>query len=412
MTSLRPFRILYLVLDGFPTFRPDLTALWGKYLADEGIASDLVTVENPNEAKTAEWGGGHVFVCPRPASRIAEQFRSFFHDLRILITMKRGTYDAIQVRDKSFICVPALLVARFQGIPFFYWMSFPMAESLARLAKSVDRRRQFARWAFLWFRGHIGAFVLYRLILPRADHIFVQSDKMADDLETRRLDRRRMTAVPMCFDPERYPEPLPHEKPPELVGRPVVGYLGECSRIRRIDFLFEAIAKVREKIPNVFLLIIGDAIESADQVWLRRCISELGLDDHVRMTGWVKSDEVSSLFACVDVALTIMAPDPILDSTTPTKLVEYLAMGRPVVANDHPDHRYVLEGSGAGIVTPFNVQDYSDAITNLLNDPGRRAEMGDMGRAWALSNRSYPDMGKRLAMKYRVILDKDVPEER
>lgn len=400
LTTTDPLRLLHIILDGFPTFRPDVVALWGKYLPAEGVTSDLVTMENYHDGPLPPWGGGRLFICSRPSRRMFEPFRAFFHELKVMMSVRRGQYDALQVRDKAFICIPAFLYARMFGIPFFYWMSFPIAESLARLAATLDRRRQFARWVFLWIRGHVGAFVLYRLILPRADHVFVQSDRMLEDLAALGIDRDRMTAVPMCIDPKRFPEPLRLERPSGLNGRPVVGYLGECSRIRRIDFLFEAISIVRKRIPDIYLLVVGDAIDPEDQAWLRSRVRELELEDNVRITGWVKAEEVPALFASVDIGLALMAPDPILDSTTPTKLVEYLAMGRPVVANDHPDQSLVLQRSGGGIAVPFEANAFGHAIVTLLGDAARRDEMASRGREWVFAERSYPKMAQRLAYIY------------
>jgi glycosyltransferase involved in cell wall biosynthesis len=394
--------ILYLILDGFPTFRPDISALWGRYLPAEGVTSDLSTIalEPPEQAKP--WGGGKVMAFSPPANKIKEQIGGFLHDLRVLRSVRRGDYDAIQVRDKSFICVPAMITARRLGIPFFYWMSFPIAESLSLLANRLNPVRDFPRWLFLKVRGDLGGVLLRRFVLTRADHIFVQSDKMASDLAAIGLPRERMTAVPMCIDPDRFADPLPSQS--SATSAKTIGYLGECSRVRRIDFLFEALRHVHQTAPDVELLVLGDAYEEADRQWLRQRMAETGVDERVTITGWLPADQIVERFAKVDLALALMAPDPILDSTTPTKLVEYLAMGLPVVANAHPDQCLVLGESGAGLVTPFTPVAYGDAILELLGDDSRRAEMALKGPAYVAEKRSYPRMAKSLAAAYKTLL--------
>lgn len=400
----REWRVLYLILDGYPTFRPDVAALWGRYLPQEGVYSDLSTIEVHMSDPAPLWGGGNAMVYPRPANRIKEQLGSFFHDYRVLSQAPENTYDAIQVRDKAFVCIPAMWAAKRLGVPFFYWMSFPMAESLTILAGRLNPWREFPRWIFLWVRGYIGGALLRRFILPRCDHIFVQSDKMLSDLVALGLSPDRMTPVPMCIDPERF-KAVPAKENINVAPK-TIGYLGECSRVRRIDFLFKALSHVRKKNPNVRLLIVGGASDDADRQWLRDCMEEEGVAEFVTMTGWLPSEEVLPHFAQVDLALALMAPDPLLDSTTPTKLVEYLAMGLPVVANDHPDQNLVLSESGAGLTTPFDPIAYGDAILTLLEDDQLRSDMAQKGRPYVFAKRSYPQMASNLACVYKRLLSK------
>ncbi len=70
-----------------------------------------------------------------------------------------------------------------------------------------------------------------------------------------------------------------------------------------------------------------------------------------------------------DVCVSPFYPTAILQSTSPTKLVEYMAMGKAVVANDHPEQKRVIEESGAGYCVPYEEQPFADAIVKLLKDP-------------------------------------------
>ncbi|MFG6468782.1 glycosyltransferase [Roseateles sp. BYS87W] len=390
-------KILLFTLDGWPTFRPDVTALWGEFLPAQGVHSDLCTLGT--QAEVPPWPAGQSWVCPPGGGKVKELLRSFVHDLRTLWQQRKGNHTAVVVRDKTFIALPALWWARWTGRPFYYWMSFPMAESLVRLQGRLSVRREPARWLYLGWRGHVGGWLLHRCVLPKAHHVFVQSRRMAQDLAATGLPMDRMTPVPMCISPARFAQPLPRQ--PHPAGRRVLGYLGECSRVRRPDFLLEALAIVRERVPEVLLLVVGDALEPAEQQWLRAEVARLGLQAHVHITGWLPPEQVAPLFAQVEVALALMAPDPLLDSTTPTKLVEYLAMQRPVVANDHPDQSDVLAQSGGGLCTPFEPRAYAQAIERLLAEPERAAAMAAAGRAWVLGHRSYDRCAEQLATELR-----------
>lgn len=394
-------KLLLLTLDGWPTFRPDVTALWGEFLPTQGVYSDMCTLGTQASEPCPPWPAGQSWVCKPGGGKVKELLRSFAHDLRTLWQQRRSDHDAIVVRDKSFIALPALWWARWTGRPFYYWMSFPMAQSLVRLQARVSPRRELARSLYLGWRGHVGGWLLHRCVLPRADHVFVQSRRMAQDLAAEGLPLARMTPVPMCISPARFAQPLARQLRAD--GRRVLGYLGECSRVRRIDFLFEAVARVRETYPDVLLLVVGDAYEPADQQWLRDEIARLGLQQHVEITGWLPPEQVAPLFGQVEVALALMAPDPLLDSTTPTKLVEYLAMERPVVANDHPDQSEVLSLSGGGVCVPFEADAYAKAICSLLARPAEASAMAVAGRAWVLANRSYDRCAQQLAAALRQL---------
>lgn len=399
-------RLLYLTIDGLPTFRPDISVLFGKCLPAEGIWSDMVTVRQPEPPGEGPlWPAGEAFTTPRRGNALRNGLADFWHDCCRLWNFKKGDYQAVQLRDKTFIGLVALAVARWQGVPFFYWMSFPYGASLLQLSRSDAVRHNWPRRFYLWWRGAVGNWLLHAFVLKCADHVFVQSDRMCEDLVARGIDRERMTPVPMGIDPERFPAILPSASLPGIpADARVLGYLGEASRRRRPDFLIEAVATLRMRWPNVFLLIVGDAVLAEEQAWLRDYVSKVGLADRCMITGWVSPTEATKALAAAEICLALMAPDPVLDSTSPTKLVEYMAMGRPVVANNHPDQTLVIESAGAGLVTPFESDAYAEAIGRLLDMSDQHTQMAERGRAWVLAERGYPTLAAKLAAKYRALL--------
>jgi len=399
-------RFLYLIIDGLPTFRPDIAALWGKYLPNEGIISDVVTLRASKDGNNGQlWPSGKSLTTERRSNAMINGIVDFLHDCVTLLLARREDYAAIQLRDKTFVGVVAFAVAKWKGLPFFYWMSFPYGPSLLQLSRTDTVRRNLPRRFYLWWRGAVGDWLLHTVVLPRADHVFVQSDRMSDDLASRGISRARITAVPMCIDPDRFPAILPLAPLANApAGSRIIGYLGEASKARKMEFLLAAVARARVEVPQLFLVIVGDAILPQEQAWLRSCIASSGLSECCYVTGWVSPETATATLAAAEVCLALMPPDPILDSTTPTKLVEYLAMGRPVVANDHPDQTLVINASGAGLVAPYTVAGYAAAIVQLLAMRDRHPAMAQQGRAYVLAKRAYPAMAARLAARYRQLL--------
>jgi glycosyltransferase involved in cell wall biosynthesis len=396
-------RILNVILDGYPTFRPDVTALFGRYLPRLGIHTDLVTQVADGAGSTGEdWGGGHTLLCRRTGNRVKDQLIAFANDIKALWHVRRPPYDAIQIRDKVFIGLLGVWVARVRGVPAFYWMSFPLSEGYVRVARDAGRSIGLGRYLFLMLKGHVGRALIYRHVLPRCAHVFVQSDRMLDDLAARGIARNRMTAVPMGVDPERpvptRSEALHHDK---LQGRRVVAYLGSFERARRLEFLLEVMREVGANMPDTVLLMIGDSTEPEDRERLQRKADALGIAERVVWTGWVSPTDAWRWLVNADVAVSIVPRDPLYDCASPTKVVEYLALGIPVVANDQPDQRSVIEASGAGVCLPMDRAGFASAIEDILSNPETAEHMRAAGRGYAVMKRGYDRIAMSVAEAYR-----------
>lgn len=405
-----PVRILNLILDGYPTFRPDVTALFGRYLPRLGVHTDLVTQAADDVGSTGEdWGGGGTRLCRRTGSRIKDQLIAFANDIKALWHMRRPDYDAIQIRDKVFIAVLGVWMARVRGLPVFYWMSFPKSESYIRVARDAGRSLGLTRYLFLMLKGHVGRALIYLYVLPRCTHVFVQSDHMLDDVAAHGIARNRMTAVPMGVDLER---PVPNRgeafRHDKLEGRRVVAYLGSFERARRLEFLLEVMQDVGAHMPDTALLMIGDSIEPEDRERLQRAADELGIADRVVWTGWVTPTDAWRWLANADVAVSIVPRDPLYDCASPTKVVEYLALGIPVVVNDQPDQRKVVEASGAGTCLPMDRVAFASAIEDILSHPETAERMRAAGRQYAATERAYDRIAMTVAEVYRQHITMDV----
>ena len=80
----------------------------------------------------------------------------------------------------------------------------------------------------------------------------------------------------------------------------------------------------------------------------------LGIADRVVFTGALPRDEAFAYVRAADVCLSPIYPSPMLDVASPTKLVEYMALAKPVIANEHPEQTQVLDASGGGLHVPWD----------------------------------------------------------
>jgi glycosyltransferase involved in cell wall biosynthesis len=97
-------------------------------------------------------------------------------------------------------------------------------------------------------------------------------------------------------------------------------------------------------------------------------------------------------------------PTAILQSTSPTKLVEYMALCTPVVANSHPEQSDIVARSGCGIVCGWGEEEFADAIVTVLSSPTRAAAMGAAGRRFVETERTHSVMVDLVLERYRNVL--------
>jgi glycosyltransferase involved in cell wall biosynthesis len=105
----------------------------------------------------------------------------------------------------------------------------------------------------------------------------------------------------------------------------------------------------------------------------------LGIDDFVEFPGRVPDEYVVRCLSTADVCLSPDPHNPLNDVSTMNKILEYMAMGRPIVSFDLIEAR-VSAGDAALYVPSNNELAFAEAVDALLWDPEGRREMGKRGR--------------------------------
>jgi len=392
-------RVLFFVRERHPTFRVDVTVLFGKFLSRLGVASDLVTLREPD--RSGDWGGGEVFGPVAAGGRLRINLAALLNDFRGLARIGRG-YDMVLVRDKPLFTLWAWMVARLRGVPFAYWMSFPLPESALEFARERGPSIGLLRWLVVYGRGLLAYWALYKVVLPRADIAFLQSDEMVRILQARGIRMRRPVAVPMGVDREAIDQiaarddsgidPAAADWLARARAAETIVYLGTVEENRRLELALQAFVKVLRARPEAMLLIIGDADEPGDLEKLKSLARELGVAQRIIFTGWL---DMATAWQLVRAARVGFSPCPrgvLYDVASPTKAVEYMALGLPVVANDLPDQAFVIGRSGGGLCTPLDPDAFAAAMIELLSDGDAARRRGQAGRQWALENRNYESL--------------------
>lgn len=399
-------RLLFLTAETCPTFRADVAVLFGKYLPRHGVHSDIVSGRTSSHAGQVEWEAGETFLCDISGGQAKKHVRTLLHGIRHLFKADRARYQAIQVRDMPVLAAFGLLAARIKGLRFYYWMSYPMPEGQIALARERGLSAGLMKFLFPWVSGRVGRLLLYRFVLPRSDHVFVQTDRMRDHLVEKGLNRDKMTPVPMGVDMEAIQSStIQPTDDARLIGKRVLVYLGTFDRPRHIEVLFKMLAIVRKKKPNVVLILVGDTDDKVHGRWLEEQADKASVADIVIWTGWLPMREGWRYVRAAEIGLSPIPRGVLLDVGSPTKAMEYIALGVPVLGNDNPDQAWVIQESWAGRCVAYTPEDFSSAVEALLDmDAERRADMAERGKRFVHEHRDYAVLAKMTAAHYHMLL--------
>jgi glycosyltransferase involved in cell wall biosynthesis len=402
----QPLRILFVTSDKFPPFRPAAKAIFSDGLTRAGHRVDwLIQAADPGGSiGLKRYRGGFVQIAPTNDgssrfSRLRKYSADIRNDLRIARLVKSRRYSLIQVKDKYIGALIALAVGRYFRVPVFYWLAYPHGEASLYAAKSGV-----ARYAWLYrLRGMLQKWLLYRVIIPASAHAFVQSEQMRRDLAREGVPPQKMTAVPSSLNLEEIDRARRIFEPTQEGDRHSIVYLGTLLRERRLDFLVRVLAKVRSRILDASLVFVGRGEMPEDEAFLRREAERCGVERAMTISGWLPMHAAWARVRRAAVCVSPYFPIPILLSTSPTKLIEYMALGKAVVANEHPEQAAVLDRSGGGLVVPWDESRFADAIVTLLEDPSLAQSMGRAGRRYVEVNRTHSIMVGLVLGRYRDV---------
>lgn len=397
--------IFFGIDDPFPPWRLDIDELFAHQLAAKGVRILWAAKRNGIGACEEVLYLGQRALLPSGiasggiARRLINEFLQLIFELGLFFRLLGEKVDLIQIRDRRyFLGVLVWLAARIKGIPFVYWLSYPYPEHILEMARQETGWRHI----FLRVQGGLTSLILYRFLLRRADHVFVQSEQMRQDIAEYGIDPDKMMPVPMGVPPKLLTWVAQKEIGQGVSGRIV--YVGTLARIRKLQTLIDAFVLVHKRFDTSHLVIVGDGDRPEDKACLVAMVRDYGLENAVTFTGFVPMEDAWSWAASAEVCISPFYPTPTLNSASPTKLVEYLALGKPVVANEHPDQALVLEQSLAGVCVPWGAESFAEGICGFLADPQKASRVGALGPAWVAKHRSYDILATQVLDKYQEIL--------
>lgn len=176
----------------------------------------------------------------------------------------------------------------------------------------------------------------------------------------------------------------------------MVAYIGYLADVRGLKEMAQAIRLVNRDVA-ARLVLAGKMVGGA------QAGSFLG-NDEVQLLGPIERAEILELLSRARIGIVVYHPTANYFYGQPTKLLEYMAAGLPLVASDFPFYRQVIERAGCGIlVDPLQPDQIAQAILWLLQNQDVAEEMGKRGQEAVLNSYNWEQESKNLLATYEAL---------
>jgi glycosyltransferase involved in cell wall biosynthesis len=194
-----------------------------------------------------------------------------------------------------------------------------------------------------------------------ADHVIVANHIWHKTLVSRSLAERKCSVI-MNYPNSRL---FMIQPAPRRDGTVTLLYPGTLSWHQGIDIAIRAIALVKKQIPTVQFHIYGDGHEKIN---LARLISDLKLNEHVILHDLVSSEEMAHIMSKSDIGIEPKRNDPFSGDAFSTKILEFMAIGIPVIASRTRVHCYYFNDQVLRFFPSDDVAGLAEGILELVQN--------------------------------------------
>lgn len=379
-------KILAVVDRKWPCDHAFLEEVLARRLPQRGHAVRFVMpADGPANGGEHDWHGASVRAVPGGSRALREALRREHSAARP---------DVVYVRN---LALPAAWACRHVEAPLVFQLSHFKEETL--LLRNRSERFRPARE--LKARLHRR---LRRRVMRCADLVLPISDAMREVLARSGERSGAMCVMPLGADPPAAVEADEVRRLREQAGvgqdGALILYLGTLNVLRGLELLVDAFARLRAARPGSVLVILGRGPEASDREQLEAAVARAGIADAVEFLGWLPRRRVGAWLMAADIGLSYFPDHWIFRTNSPTKVMEYLAAGLPVVCSDQPEQRAVVEGCAGGeVVQRDDADEYASAMLRVLQGGADRAVIA---RRFA-ELRSYDLLADRLEKALREL---------
>lgn len=181
----------------------------------------------------------------------------------------------------------------------------------------------------------------------------------------------------------------------------ILGYVGALNPQDGVDYLLRALQQLIHQLgrKDFFCMIIGSGDALTD---LKEMAQQLGIGRHVWFTGFIPDEEMLRYLSTADICVDPDPASPLNNVSTWIKIMEYMALGKPIVSFDLPETR-VSAGHAALFVPPNDTLAFARAIERMMDDPQLRERMGAEGLRRVHEELSWEKVSPNLLHAYQYL---------
>jgi glycosyltransferase involved in cell wall biosynthesis len=326
-----------------------------------------------------------------------EYFSAFLKTFIIFhkVLLKKGKFDIIHAANPPDIFWPLAIYSRIFGSRFIFDEHDLAPETY--LSRFENNSRE----------GYITKFLKFNQRLSyKCAHAVISTNLTYENEAIRIYPQNKGKVFVVRNGPDLDKVVLYNSNPELKKGRKYLfGFIGVMAIQDGVDYIIKAVDYlVKEKQFKDFIVYL---IGSGDDLpRLRNMVSELKLDDYIIFTGRIPDRPAFEILSTSDVCLSPDPYNPLNDKSTMTKVMEYMALAKPIVSFDLKEARYSAQDS-ALYVENNNPEAFAKGILRLLKDPIVSSEMGQKGRKRVLEHLSWKIQSKELLNTYQFALSKN-----
>ena len=232
--------------------------------------------------------------------------------------------------------------------------------------------------------------------MQQADAVVTLSEVLKAECIREGVDEDKIGVVPNGVAVEQY---APKNRSCELANRlsielgdVVLGYIGLVRSLEGLRVLLQACEVLRGRYANLKVLIVGGG---RDLIALQREAHQRGLADVVVFTGEIPHDQIAAYYAMLDVCVIPRTRSRVTELVTPMKPYEAMAMEKAVVVSDVAAlTEVVTDGETGRVFVADDVESLTQTCAELIENPALRMELGQKGREWVRSERTWAQVVK------------------
>lgn len=184
----------------------------------------------------------------------------------------------------------------------------------------------------------------------------------------------------------------------------LVGYVGNMSIQEGLDILLNVVAHIKSSgRSDVHFTCVGGGPGLAG---LRQMVTQMNLQDIMDFPGRVPDEHLLRVLSTADVCVNPDKPCEMNDISTMIKIMEYMALGKPIVQFDLKEGRFSAGDAALYARNDDMIGDFAAKILWLLDNPEERKRMGDFGRRRVVQDLAWNHSVGNLIAAYNRVLEK------